>query len=193
MLASGSVLQQGAGAPNDATIPAFSPPAEGAGLRYERVETVTPIDSPDPSYCPRRSETAQFDFMVGSWTVTPPNGGGPQGTATFSKDMQGCLVEEQFAGPGSYQGMSFNTFDVFTGNWIRTYVDTDGNRLVLQGELANGSMVLSGTRKATNGKAVGVRVTWIPERDGRVVQRWEVSRDGGTRWTAVRDLVYTRQ
>jgi hypothetical protein len=192
VMPSGSVLQQGVAVPNDDTLPSLGPAVAGNGLRYDRVTTVTPIDSPDPSYCPNRKEAAQFDFMVGTWSVRMANGSGPAGTAKFSKDMQGCLVEEQFAGVGGYEGMSFNTFDPFTGKWLRTYVDTDGNRLVLGGGLQNGSMVLAGTKKAA-GRDVDVRVTWKASSDGRVMQRWELSRDGGTQWTTVRELVYTRQ
>jgi hypothetical protein len=191
-LPSGSVLQQGVAVPNDDTIPTLGPPVDGNGLRYDRVATVARIDSPDPSYCPNRNEAAQFDFMVGSWRVQASGNTGAQGTATFSKDMQGCLVEERFSGPGGYEGMSFNTFDAFTGKWIRTYVDTEGNRLVLSGDLEDGSMVLAGKKKAT-GRDVGVRVTWKPDGAGRVRQRWELSRDGGTQWTTLRELVYTRQ
>jgi hypothetical protein len=36
-------------------------------------------------------------------------------------------------------------------------------------------------------------VTWKPDGAGRVRQRWELSRDGGTQWTTLRELVYTRQ
>jgi hypothetical protein len=192
-LPSGSVLQQASFAPNDDSIPPLGPATVGNGLRYDRVATVTPIASPDPSYCPSRKEAAQFDFMIGTWTVRSGDGAGAAGRASIAKDMQGCLVEEQITGPAGYEGLSYSTFDVFTGRWMRTYVDTDGNRLTLDGGVADGGMVLAGTRKTLVGRGADVRVTWKPDGEGRVVQRWELSHDGGRQWRTARGLVYTRQ
>ena len=189
-LESGSVLQQFTASNDNAPLPEPPPVSSGVGLRYDRVNAVTPLNPADPSFCPSRAAAHQFDFMLGSWNVHQGNGNGVQGTATFSTDMQGCLVEERVTGPGGYEGWSFNTFDVFTQKWHRTYVDTDGVRLLLDGGLVDGSMVLTGAKQGSS--SVHVRVSWIPDGVDRVVQRWEYSRDGGTSWTNARELVYTR-
>jgi hypothetical protein len=190
-LPSGSVLQQFTGSINNNPLPEPPPPSSGVGLRYDRVGTVTPLTPPDPSFCPTRAQARQFDFMIGSWNVHQGEGNGAQGTVTFSKDLRDCLVEEVTTGPGNYEGWSFNTFDPFTQKWHRTYLDTDGTRLRLTGGLVNGAMVLRGSKQGTMN--VEVRVSWIPGGVDRVVQRWEVSRDGGADWTNARELVYTRQ
>ena len=148
-LKSGSVLQEAAMATNKTPLPPFTSPSALAGLRYDPVAQVTPIvpPGPPPSFCPFRAAATQFDFMLGEWKVVERGGEGGAGHATFSKDLNGCLVEEHFTGPQQYEGLSFNTFDVFTQKWVRTYLDNEGRRLFLTGGLENGAMVLTGTRE----------------------------------------------
>lgn len=194
-LPDGTVIQQVAGANDDAPLVIPARPPEGSGLRYVPVETPTPINQPPRgSFCTNRAAAKQFDFMLGSWDVHQGNGNGAQGTATFTKTVTNCLVEEQFAGPGGYAGMSYNTFDVFTQRWVRTYADTDGQRIFMTGGRSpDGAMVLTGTRRGAGGEPVEVRIAWEPAGDDRVVQRWSYSRDGGTTWQGEKEIVYTKQ
>ena len=137
--------QVGLGAPGvrsgdeQTPLPPFPSPSALAGLRYGPVAQVTPIvpPGPPPSFCPFRAAATQFDFMLGEWKVRERGGDGGPGHATFSKDLNGCLVEEHFTGPERYEGLSFNTFDVFTQKWARTYLDNEGRRLFLTGGLEN--------------------------------------------------------
>jgi hypothetical protein len=193
LLESGSVLQQFAGANDGAPRGPQSPPSSLQGLRYDPVAEITALSPADPSFCPFRAAARQFDFMLGTWRVHQGNGNGAQGTATFSKDMNDCLVEEKFTGPGGYEGLSFNTFDVFTQQWIRTYVDSDGRRIVMTGGLdGSGAMVLRGTRPGAGGREVEVRISWRPVSADEVVQAWEYSKDGGGSWQARKEIRYTR-
>jgi hypothetical protein len=191
LLPSGSVQQQFTSSLDNNPLSELPPATSGSGLRYDRVATVTPINVRGQSFCPTRAEAKQFDFMLGTWDIHEGNGHGSQATATFSKDMNDCLVEENVTAKGGYEGLSFNSFDAFTGKWTRTYIDTDGVRLLLRGELVDGSMVLAGEKQGSDGSQV--RVSWIPDGANRVVQRWEMSRNGGTDWSNAKELVYTRQ
>jgi hypothetical protein len=191
-LATGSVLQQFSAANNDAPLNEPPPPDSMIGFRYDPVETVTPLPRPPrPSFCPFRAGAQQFNFMVGTWAVHQGNGLGAQGSATFRKDQTDCLVEERFEGLGGYEGISYNTFDVFTQQWVRTYVDNQGQRLMLTGGLQDGVMVLSGTKGATGGQVIGVRVSWAPVSGDEVVQTWEFAPHGDD-WQVHRTLRYTR-
>jgi hypothetical protein len=187
-LPTGQVLQQFTSTLNNTPLPE---PAPGSGLRYTRVASVTPLNPADPSFCPAFQETSQFDFMLGTWDIHEGNGNGAQATTTFTKGLHGCLVEEVVTGSGGYEGVSFNAFDSFTDKWSRTYIDTDGVRLLLYGTLENGAMVLTGKKQGADGSLV--RVSWIPVATDRVVQRWEISRNDGTDWSNAKELVYTRQ
>ena len=190
LLPSGSVLQQFTASNNDNPLLDPPPASTGIGLRYDKVAAVTPLNPPDPSLCPSTPQARHFDFMLGTWDIHEGNGNGSQATATYTADMHGCLVEELLTGRAGYEGLSFSSYDVYTATWRRTFVDSDGVRLMLEGTLANGSMVLTGKKQGQEGSRV--RVSWIPEGANRVVQRWEVSRDGAD-WSNAKELVYTRQ
>jgi hypothetical protein len=192
LLQSGDVLQQIAAA-NDAPVVPPPDPSAGIGLRYEAVDQVTPLSPPEPSFCPFRAAARQFDYMLGTWQVHQGSGEGAQGTASFSTDLATCLVEENFSGPGGYEGLSYNTFDLFTLQWIRTWVDSQGRRIVMRGGPdESGAMVLQGSRPAPGGRSVEVRITWRPENANEVVQVWEYSTDGGTSWKGEKEIRYTR-
>ena len=192
-LPGGEVLQQSVFANNNDPVPGITPPPAGSGLRYVPVTNVTTIPIwEQPSFCQFRLAARHFDFMVGTWDVHQGNGQGAQGTATFSKDITNCLLEETFEGPDGYEGLSFNTFDAFTQKWYRTYVDNDGQRILMTGTLLNGSMVLTGTKAGSAGRSVEVRITWTPVSVDRVEQHWEYSRDQGTTWKSGQDIVFTR-
>jgi len=102
-------------------------------------------------------------------------------------------VEEHFTGPGGYAGVSYNTFDVFTQQWLRTYVDNDGQRIYMTGGLVNGKMVLAGTKNGAAGQSIRVRITWEPVDATHVVQRWEYSRDAGESWQAGKEIRYSKR
>ena len=192
-LASGSVLQQLQFSNNDAPLPPFQPPETLAGLRYDRVETVTPlVPRSFGSFCPFRAAAQQFNFMIGSWTVHQGEGNGAQGSATFSKDQEQCLVEEHFSALGAYEAISFNTFDVFTQQWVRTWVDNQGQRLFLTGGLVDGVMVLRGTKRTAGGREIEVRVSWSPVSADEVIQTWSFSHNGGEDWQVERTLRHRR-
>lgn len=194
LLPSGSVIQQPAFANNDAPLPQLQDPAtSGAGLRYDPVDQVTPIALvPRGSFCPTRVAARQFDFMLGSWSVHEGNENGAQGTATFITTITQCLIEERFTGPGGYEGMSYNTFDVFTQRWVRTYIDTDGQRIHMTGGLEAGKMVFTGTKRGSAERDLIVRITYDPVAPGHVEQRWDYSRDGGSTWLAGTAIRYTK-
>ena len=192
LLPSGSVLQQ-ISAGNDSPPTPLADPSTGSGLRYDRVSQAVPLPTTSPSFCPFRVAAKQFDFMLGAWDVHQGNGEGAQGTASFSKDLTDCLIEEHFTGRGGYEGVSYNTFDVFTQRWLRTYVDNGGQRIYMTGGLVNGRMVLVGTKNGSAGRSVSVRITWDPVEATRVVQRWEYSRNDGESWQAGTEIVYTRR
>ena len=192
LLPSGDVLQQIAAA-NDAPVVPPPDPSTGIGLRYEAVDQVTPLSPPLPSFCPFRAAARQFDYMLGTWQVHQGDGAGAQGTATFSTDLATCLVEENFSGPGGYEGLSYNTFDLFTLQWIRTWVDSQGRRIVMHGGPdESGAMVLQGSRPAPGGRTVDVRITWRPVDPNEVIQVWEYSTDGGASWKGEKEIRYTK-
>lgn len=146
-------------------------------------------DAPQTN-CPQ-PEARQFDFWVGEWTVT--SNGKPAGDNRISNLHGGCtLFEEYTAARGGYEGKSFNYYEPTDGKWHQVWVDNGGLRLHLAGGLTDGSMILSGSRKAGEQTVVD-RITWTPNDDGTVRQLWESSTDDGGTWTVAFDGLYTRK
>jgi hypothetical protein len=140
-----------------------------------------------PASAPCSSAQAhQFDFWLGDWDVTP-NGSGPGAriaSSHITAEAGGCAVFEDFTDL-SYHGVSVNVFDPATQHWHQTYVDTDHARLIFEGGLVGGDMILTMPNNAD-------RITWSPVAGGKVRQHGEASADGGQTWpTTTFDLIYT--
>lgn len=137
-------------------------------------------------------EYRQFDFWIGNWEVTAA--GQTAGTNSIHPVHGGCALQEnwQGSGAGGISGSSFNIYDQGSGRWHQTWVDANGTLLLLDGGLVDGSMVLSGSRPATNGSTALHRISWTPNEDGSVRQLWETSLDDGGSWTVLFDGHYVK-
>ena len=153
----------------------------------------TPSPSPAPPPC-ATPEYHQFDFWIGVWKVYGPDGS-LAGTNEVTRELDGCVLEEHWvaAGPPPQRGSSFNTWSPAARRWHQTWVDSTGGFLLLDGELKDGVMTLSGEMPARTGGALRHRIAWSVLRGGRVRQLWERSRDGGQTWTTVFDGTYIRK
>jgi hypothetical protein len=136
---------------------------------------------PQPAPC-ARAEYRQFDFWIGAWDVFNPQGT-KVGTNSIDSILGGCAPHERWQSAGASAGFSYNLFDRVTGRWHQTWVDNGGLLLLLDGELRNGGMVLSGMGVNAQGQPVVNRITWTPFTADSVGQLWEVSGDQGATWT----------
>jgi len=142
---------------------------------------------------PPPPEASQFDFWIGEWDVTTPDGK-PAGQSLIQSINRGrALLENWSSGGGKFQGKSLNAYDATTKKWKQFWVDTSGNVLELSGGIVDGSMVLSGKSVSADGGEVLERITWTPSADGSVRQHWEQSTDGGTTWSTAFDGHYAKK
>lgn len=139
-------------------------------------------------------EHRQFDFWVGDWDVTGPNGS-KAGENHITRILSDCVLLEEWTGATGGVGKSFNVYDRTRKVWHQTWVDASGTLLQLEGKLVDGAMVLEGTTVGANGATVMHKVTWSKQgtNPDRVRQHWETSRDGGQTWTTSFDGLYTRK
>lgn len=139
-------------------------------------------------------EFRQFDFWVGDWTVTNPQGQ-TAGTNRITRILKNCVLLEEWTGATGSSGKSFNTWSRQDGQWHQTWVSDTGALLLLAGGLKDRSMVMEGTTKAPDGSTVHNRITWstINGNADRVRQHWEQSRDAGGTWTTAFDGTYVRR
>jgi hypothetical protein len=151
----------------------------------------TPPPPRPPKAC-ATPEFRQFDFWLGDWTVTDPKGNAA-GTNLITLEQGGCVVHEHWTGSKGGTGESFNLYDRAAKRWHQTWVDNGGTLLLLNGGLAEGRMVLTGTSAGPKGETVTNRITWEKLADGRVRQTWTVSSDGGATWATSFDGYYAKR
>lgn len=138
------------------------------------------------------SDYRQFDFWIGNWTVTNPEGK-VVGHNRVERIENGCGIRENWRGSGGSSGRSINAYSHQDGRWHQTWLGSGGLLLQLTGGRVNGSMVLSGTTRHADGSTVRERITWTPLEDGRVRQHWQQSSDGGKTWKTAFDGMYSKQ
>ncbi len=137
----------------------------------------------------------QFDFWIGDWDVTTPQGQ-QAGTNTIEKILNDCVLLENWLGasaaPGG-GGKSFNYYDANAGKWKQLWVDAGGNTSSFTGEFKDGAMRFEGVWTNRNGTTSRMKMTFTPLEDGRVRQYIEQSLDEGATWNVWFDGFYVRQ
>ena len=127
------------------------------------------------------TEHAQFDFWIGTWTVTSPEGA-TIGRSRIEKVSSGCAVLETWTDANGIDGHSINFHDPESGTWHQVWMGSNGAPLRLEGRSDRpGRMSMTGARATAQG-IVQNRITWTLQEDGAVEQLWETSSDGGGTW-----------
>jgi hypothetical protein len=127
------------------------------------------------------AEHKHFDFWVGEWNVFNPQGQ-QIGTNRISRISGGCALLEEWETPNGPGGKSMNFFDAADSKWHQVWVGGDGTVLRIAGSFTDGAMRLTGEDRKTPRGAVRDRITWTPQADGAVEQRWDISTDAGATW-----------
>jgi hypothetical protein len=161
------------------------------------VARATPPVAPAPpvTAC-ARPQSRQMDFLLGTWDVyegAGKGGGAAQGTLVVTTGAGGCLLEESISGHTGFEGLSYAAYHPQLQRWFRTYMDTDGRYIRLNGVFDGSRMVMTGNRAAANGALIVVRVTWEPTAPGRVTQRWEFSVDDGATFDAQQEYTFVKR
>jgi len=133
------------------------------------------------------AEHRQFDFWIGEWEVTSPDGK-VAGHNRITKILGGCALREEWTGASGNQGTSLNAWDPEAHAWRQTWVDQGGMVLLLKGGIDGGKMVM-----VSGDAASRQRITWTPMDNGRVRQLWDSSADGGRTWKTEFDGTYKKQ
>jgi hypothetical protein len=139
------------------------------------------------------AEYRQFDFWVGRWNVVSRGTTTQVGTNDVTREEQGCLIHEHWAGANGGTGQSFNYYDRRDGLWHQLWVSSSGGVLSLAGGLQGGVMHYSSETVGADGRTLRHHLAFTPNPDGSVRQHWQVSADGGATWTDSFDAVYRRQ
>ncbi len=117
---------------------------------------------------------SEFDFWIGSWTVTNPNGD-LAGKNKIDKVQDNCILRENWtSAKGSFTGTSNNFYNSQTNQWEQIWLDNQGGRLHLKGNRIGDKMIMQ-TDASINkdGNPYIHRITWTNNEDGTVRQLWE--------------------
>jgi hypothetical protein len=154
-------------------------------------QAMTP--SPVPTMSPSCSapQYRQFDFWLGEWDFVGVDGK-KSAEGRVVPVLAGCALQENWTSVKTGQGLSFSAYDPATKRWHQTLMDDSGAVLKLEGEFADGKMVLVGQRPSQKEKGVTIthRIAWTPLPDHRVKQVWELSTNGGRTWRPVSEGNY---
>lgn len=117
---------------------------------------------------------AEFDFWVGNWDVSKPDGS-PAGTNTIDKMQDNCILRENWTSTvGNFTGTSSNFYNAKTNQWEQLWLDNQGGVLHLKGNRKGNQMILqSDELKNDKGEPYFHRITWTLNDDGSVRQYWE--------------------
>jgi hypothetical protein len=140
------------------------------------------------------AEHRQFDFWVGEWDVTAPNGNAA-GVNRITSINGGCALREEWTGVRGFTGTSLNAYDASSGRWHQTWIGSDGVLLLLDGALRDGTMELAGVTVGRDGAKTHHRIRWTPlgGSPAKVRQLWESSSDGGKTWAVAFDGTYQKR
>jgi hypothetical protein len=143
--------------------------------------TAAVAQTPPPDPCAGEAHR-QFDFWIGDWEVTQPDGTAA-GHNAIESILGGCVLTEEWTSASSgHAGRSVNIYDARSDRWHQTWVDNSGLLLELNGGLEEGRMVLKGEGKARDGKKLQHEIAWTPQPDGTVKQHWRMKKEGDDSW-----------
>lgn len=120
-------------------------------------------------------EHRQFDFWIGEWTVYDTTGN-LLGTNNIFLGQDNCLMIENWKSANSnFSGTSYNFYDSNNKTWNQTWVDNQSSNLDLKGIFVGGKMILrTELRENNSGVKFYHQISWTPNDDGTVTQRWDV-------------------
>lgn len=122
----------------------------------------------------------EFDFWVGQWDVY--GGSTFVGTNIVERELDGCIVEENWIDPSGGRGRSINMYDVASGKWSQTWTGSGGAFgafVFLEGGLVDGTMHVEGSRFTPAGFEIFNTINWTPLSGGRVRQFGELRQGTG--------------
>jgi tetratricopeptide (TPR) repeat protein len=140
------------------------------------------------------AEFKEFDFWVGDWDVASAADGIHRGSSHISKEMNGCVVWENWTSAGSpYFGKSYNTWNPNLKRWEQYWVDISAGVMFFHGNLKENVMDYwtDDVPQATGGTLLR-HLQFFNLGPDKVRQFSQGSTDGGKNWHTEYDFIYKR-
>jgi tetratricopeptide (TPR) repeat protein len=146
--------------------------------------------------CQYRSESRQFDFWVGDWSVVTTRELTPVGRSHIERTIGACVIWENWTslGESGYSGKSYNVYNPDQKRWEQFWVDNQGGMIHFHGSYAAGVMdFYTDEVPQADGKTLKRRLRFYNLGADQVRQFSEGSPDGGKTWTVEYDFTYQRE
>jgi len=151
-----------------------------------------PPSAPPPNPCAGNPDRRRFDFWIGEWEVTTPDGHAV-GSSSVQSMAGACGLLENWTASNGTTGKSLNAFNPVARQWQQYRVGQGGAVTEYrESEWHDGSLSLVARPTAASGQPTQ-RLTFTPVNDSTVRQHGELSKDGGSTWTTSYDFYYHRR
>lgn len=137
-------------------------------------------------------EAGQFDFWVGDWELTWNDT--VKGTNIITKDLNGCVIHEQFNSPtDGFIGQSWSVYNPKKNKWEQTWVDNSGAYIIFEGEFGNGQMELSTEIINPKGEKELYKMVFFNISPNKFDWEWKRSTDNGITFEVQWKIHYQRR
>ncbi len=146
-----------------------------------------------PNPCRSDAGFNDFDFWLGSWSVTDSNTNKLAGTNKITKVENGCLILEHWTSATGGTGQSINYYNPLTKRWRQVWVASAGYSIDFSGSIKDGSMIMEGNIfYYNNSRTYPFRGTWTPIEGGYVRQSFEQFDPSSNSWQPWFDGLYKK-
>ena len=143
--------------------------------------------------CLSRAESHLFDFWIGEWDVTTPQGQ-PAGKSSVQQILSQCVIFENWTDRQGGLGKSFNAYNVDYDMWQQFWTDQYGRVTEYrESERTPEKGLRFLAHQGSPQHQTLIRMTFTPIDQNTVRQFGETSTDGGKTWATSFDLYYRRR
>jgi len=144
-----------------------------------------------PTVCVNDPERHRFDFWIGEWDVTMPDGK-PAGSSVIESVSGGCALLENWTSRSGGRGKSLNGYNPSIKEWQQFWIGQDGQVSEYRSSQFDGTSLAFFIKDDAKPLALH-RLTFTPIDAQTVRQHSENSENGGKTWKTEYDLYYHRK
>lgn len=140
-----------------------------------------------------------FDFWIGSWEGSWPEGDGQQGSGinSIEKILDGKVIQENFeileGQNKGFKGTSISVYHPVRKQWKQAWADNQGGYYDFTGKIDGDKRIFqTEVRELEDGKTIVQRMVFYDITANSMTWDWESSTDGGQNWTLNWKINYTR-
>jgi hypothetical protein len=144
-----------------------------------------------PTVCVNDADRHRFDFWLGEWDVTTPDGK-RAGSSVIESVSGGCAMLENWTSGRGGKGKSLNAYNPAIKQWQQYWIGQDGQVAEYRSSEFDGKSLAFFIKDDAKPLTLH-RLTFTPIDASTVRQHSEDSEDGGKTWKTQYDLYYHRK